>query len=136
MDCTPHLHSGEVHYIDLTPHTSGSRYTMKSPHYVVIVSNSRILALHGVKYASCVPMTSFQMNIHWNNDKGRLKQPFHHLIEPKNYPELDNDTIIKCDQIFTIDIDHFNNRCFTLNDTDLSEVRKRIAFVTAASNLL
>lgn len=55
---------------------------------------------------------------------------YHHLLEARRYPELDRDTIVKCEQIFTINREYFNgNYRFTLEKDDLAAIRQKIAGV-------
>jgi|GEM_PF-2547723 len=134
MDKNGLLKTGQVYFIDLSDHRGISQRTMKDPHYVTIITNNRFLSSPNVPYAICVPMTSFDLDSHWDKSKERLKFNFHHLIYKKKYPLLERDTIIKCDQIFTIDREYFNNYQFCLDEADITEVRKRVAFVLGYSS--
>lgn len=120
---------GTVHFFDLTQHTGISKNTIKSRHYVAVVMNARLLSRNGHNTVVCVPMTSFQPE-HWNNTTGKTRLFYHHLLEAQRYPDLDHDTIVKCEQVFTINREYFNgNYKFSLQKGDLSEIRKKIAGV-------
>lgn len=124
------IKSGNVYYLNLSDHSGSSKKVMKDPHFVTIISNDRLLSNPRIPYAICVPMTSFKMDIHWDNIKGRLRYGyFHHLIEKSKYPSLESDTIIKCDQIFTIDSELYTNFRFSLEKDDIEIIRRKIAFI-------
>ena len=121
---------GSVHFFDLTNHTGISKHTIKDPHFVTVVMNGRLLSRNGHQTIICVPMTSFRPEIHWDNDKGVMRSFYHHLLEARKYPILDHDTVVKCEQIFTINREYFNgNYRFPLEKDDLMEIRKKIAGV-------
>lgn len=119
------LGEGDVFFLDLTDHTGISKSTMKDPHYIAVVMNPRKLQNDNHKTIICVPMTSVSPGL-WDAVNNRPRIFTHHLIKPDKYPELRNDTLIKCEQIYTINREYFTDYKFTLNKRDLVEVRKRM----------
>lgn len=122
------LGEGDVFFLDLTDHTGISKSTMKDPHYIAVVMNPRKLQNNNHKTIICVPMTSVRSGL-WDQANDRPRIYTHHLIRPDKYPELKNDTLIKCEQIFTINREYFSDYRFTLDKHDLSEVRKRMVSI-------
>lgn len=122
------LCEGDVFFLDLTNHTGISKSTMKDPHYIAVVMNPRKLLNDNHKTIICVPMTSVNQEL-WDAAKNRPRIFTHHLIEPKKYPELRNDTLIKCEQIYTINREYFTDYRFTLDSRDLKEVRRRMVSI-------
>jgi len=122
-----YINAGAVHFIDLTPHTDPSRNTLKGPHYVTIVMNNRFCSSTSYNTAICIPCTSMRPDL-WNNRECRLKFGQHHLLYPKDYPGLRNETVVKCDQIFTINKEYLSNFQFFLSEDDLKEIRAKTAF--------
>lgn len=121
---------GSVHFFDLTAHTGVSPNTIKKAHFVAVVMNPRIVSRPRHLTIICVPMTSFRLDDHWDNDKGVMRSFYHYLLEARKYPELDHDTVVKCEQVFTINREYFNgNYRFTLEKDDLIEIRKKLAGV-------
>jgi hypothetical protein len=122
-------YSGDVHWIDHSIHSGpNSTKTMKYPHYALVLTGNNLLMNKNCPLVSYVPMTSFKRDKHWNFDKNELIYPQDVLIRTSQYKELEMDTIIDCGQIFTCDIECFNDFRFHLNTNDLKEVRKRIAY--------
>lgn len=119
------LREGDVFFLDLTDHTGISQNTMKNPHYIAVIMNSRKLNNNKHKTIICVPMTSAHPQL-WDAVNKRPRYNSHHLITPAKYPELKHDTLIKCEQIYTINREYFTDYRFTLDKEDLSEVRRRM----------
>ncbi|GAB7015222.1 type II toxin-antitoxin system PemK/MazF family toxin [Methanogenium cariaci] len=119
------IDEGDVFFLDLTTHTGISQNTMKDPHYIAVIMNPRKLQNTNHKTIICVPMTSARSNL-WNENAGKPRVNSHHLITPAKYPELKHDTLIKCEQIYTINREYFTDYRFTLDKQDISEVRKRM----------
>ncbi len=122
------LCEGDVFFLDLTKHTGISKSTMKKPHYIAVVMNPRKLSNDNHNTIICVPMTSVNPGL-WDTVKNRPRIFTHHLITPGKYPELRNDTLIKCEQIYTINREYFTDYRFTLDSRDLKEVRKRMVSI-------
>jgi len=129
----PNLEEGDVFFLDLTGHTGKSANTIKGPHYLSVVMNPRKLSNPGHKTIICVPMTSLQENL-WDAENRRPKMQSHHWISYKKYPKLEHDTIIKCEQIYTINREFFTDYRFTLDTTDLTEVRRRMVNIIGYGN--
>ena len=119
------LGEGDVFFLDLTQHTGISKNTMKDLHYIAVVMNPRKLLNNNHSTIVCVPMTSLKPNL-WDEDNNRPRIYSHYLIKPEKYPELRNNTLIKCEQIYTINREYFSDYRFTLERHDLQEVRKRM----------
>lgn len=119
------LGEGDVFFLDLTGHTGISESTMKDPHYIAVVMNPGKLLNENHRTIICVPMTSVKAKM-WDEVKKRPRIYSHYLIEPEKYPELKNNTLIKCEQIYTINREYFSDYRFTLDKHDLHEVRKRM----------
>ena len=98
---------------------------MKNPHYIAVIMNPRKLQNTKHKTIICVPMTSARANL-WDTTNNRPRINSHYLITPAKYPELRNDTLIKCEQIYTINREYFTDFRFALDVQDISEVRKRM----------
>ena len=127
-------YSGDVHWIDHSVHSGpNSTKTIKYPHFAVILTNNNLLMKPIYPLIAYVPMTSYKPEKHWDSVNQRLK--FHQdiLIRTSQYSVLDKDTIIDCGQIFTCDRECFNNFKFQLNDIDLKDVRRRVAFTLGYS---
>ena len=70
-------------------------------------------------------MTSVKPQL-WDETYNRPRIQSHYLISPDKYPELRNDTLIKCEHIYTIGREYFTDYRFTLDEQDIHEVRKRM----------
>jgi len=119
------LREGDVFFLNLTKHTGVSRNTMKDPHYIAVIMNKRKLENYNHKTIICVPMTSVQPQL-WDETNNRPRLQSHHLITTEKYPELTNNTLVKCEQIYTINREYFTDHRFTLDKQDIYEVRKRM----------
>jgi len=95
------LSEGDVFFLDLTKHIGVSRNTMKNPHYIAVIMNPRKLENNNHKTIVCVPMTSVQAQL-WDETCNRPRIQSHHHITPEKYSELTNNTLVKCEQIYTI----------------------------------
>lgn len=122
------LFEGDVFFLDLTGHTGISQSTMKDSHYIAVIMNPRKLQNNSHKTIICVPMTSVSSGL-WDLENNRPRIYTHHLIRPDRYPKLKNDTLIKCEQIYTINREYFTDYRFTLEKSDLIEVRRRMASI-------
>ena len=122
------LKFGEVYWLDLTKHTSPSKSTMKSSHPVVVIQNEKLFSN---KYDNVIvlPATSFRKNKHWDEDTQNLEYTFHYLLKTDSYPKLRNDTVIKCEQIFTISSKFFTEPLFTLRNDDMRNILMKVALV-------
>lgn len=127
------INTGEVHCINHTLHTGTSKNTLKSWHYGVVITNNGLLSRVGYPLVSFIPMTSMKMK-YWNNEEGHVRYKYHHIITPKKYTILKNETVILCDQIFTCDYDCLQDAKFSLDKLDLIEIRKRVSYVLGYSN--
>jgi mRNA-degrading endonuclease toxin of MazEF toxin-antitoxin module len=121
------LHVGDVFYLDLTPHTSPSQSTMKKPHCVVIIMNPGKVANEAHRTINIVPLTSVKPQL-WDAVNNRPRIFTHIAIEPQTYPRLTKRTLIKCEQIFTIDRDYFTDLRFQLSKADILKVREKMAY--------
>ena len=122
------LGQGDVFFFDLTTHTGVSKHTLKGPHFVAVVMDQQKLSNERHNTIVCVPLTSAHPQL-MNPEKGRPRIFSHHLISADKYPELAHDTLIKCEQIFTINREFFSEYRFTLDAADLFEVRRRMVSV-------
>lgn len=129
----PNLKEGDVFFLDLTKHTGISQNTIKDPHFIVIVMHPRKLENPNHKTIICVPLTSVQSGL-WDAAKNRPRMQSHHCISSKKYSTLRNDTVIKCEQIYTINRDFFTDYRFTLDAQDLKEVRMRMINIIGYGN--
>lgn len=126
---TPHtdLQEGDVFFLDLSQHTGISANTVKEPHFITVVMHPNKLANPNHKTIICVPMTSLKDKTNlWDYENNRPRLFFHHCIHPAKYPGLHYDTLVKCEQIFTINREYFTDYRFTLDNEDLHEVRRRM----------
>ncbi|WP_129408100.1 type II toxin-antitoxin system PemK/MazF family toxin [Marinitoga lauensis] len=101
---------------------------MKNDHRVIIVQDDKIFS---ASYSNIIviPTTSFEPKKHWDSQNNRLKYVTHHLLHKSQYSELKRDTIVKCEQLFTIEKRFLDRYLFTLNNDDMEEILKRIALV-------
>ena len=120
---------GDVFFIDLTPHTLPSQSTMKDFHPVVIVQSD--IFSHNYPNTIVVPCKSFNPEKHWDYQNKRLKYIFHYLLLKEKYTYLKNNTVVKCEQIFTISKDYLKpeNYWFTLYKDDMIEILRRMSLV-------
>lgn len=119
---------GEVYFMDLTPHTLPSKTTMKNDHRVIIIQNDKLFP-NTYPNIIVIPTTSFNPENHWDFEYNRLKYLTHHLLKKDRYNNLKNDTIVKCEQIFTIEKQFLDRYLFTLNNEDMEEILKRVALI-------
>ncbi len=119
---------GEVYWLDLTQHTYPSSSTMKRRHPVVVIQNEHCFSR---KYQNVilVPGTTYDAKKYWDFSSASLKHPFHCLLSSSNYSKLAHDTLIKCEQIFTVSSSYLQSFMFNLTDNDMREILKRIALV-------
>jgi uncharacterized protein YifN (PemK superfamily) len=132
MPC-PDLREGDVFFLDLTGHTGKSVNTMKAPHRIVIVMNQRKLDNPGHKTIVCVPVTSVGPTL-WDTANRRPRVQSHHCISAGKYHELEHDSLVKCEHIYTINREFFTDYRFTLDDQDLREVRVRMVNIIGYGN--
>lgn len=129
------IRPGSVHFLDLTEHTKPSNNTIKDRHFVVVVMSSQLTSRENHKTVVIVPVTSLY-NIPWNEYRDEPALPFHHIMYKKNYPDLDHDSAVKCEQIFTINREYFNdNYIFELEKKDLQAIHQKIAGVIGFGRL-
>jgi hypothetical protein len=119
------LREGDVFFLDLTGHTGKSENTLKDPQWIVIVMNQRKLDNFGHKTIVCVPITSVGPTL-WDTVNHRPRIQSHYCISAAKYHELHNDSLVKCEHIYTINREFFTDYRFTLDDLDLKEVRVRM----------
>lgn len=128
------LQQGAVHFIDLTDHTSPSSLTIKDVHPVIIIQATYKFG-DNCRNMIVVPCTSFNPDRHWNASKQRLKYFNHYLLRASKYSKLKNDTIVKCEQIYTLDRVYFDNYSFTIDNEDLKGIIRRIIWVFGLERL-
>jgi mRNA-degrading endonuclease toxin of MazEF toxin-antitoxin module len=129
----PNLKAGDVFLLNLTEHTGVSQNTIKKPHFVVIVMHPKKLENQNHKTIICVPMTSVHAGL-WDFMHNRPRIQSHHCIAPGKYPKLRHDTLIKCEQIYTINREFFTDYHFTLDAHDLKDVRMRMFNIIGYGN--
>ena len=129
----PNLKEGDVFFLDLTKHTGISQNTIKDPHFIVVVMHPKKLENQNHKTIICVPLTSVQSHL-WDVINSRPRMQSHHCISSKKYSVLRNDTLIKCEQIYTINREFFTDYRFTLDAQDLKEVRMRMFNIIGYGN--
>lgn len=127
----PDLNEGEVYFFDLTDHTGISANTLKDPHFVAVIMNQKKLTNLNHKTIVCVPMTSKSPTL-WDEANDRPRLYSHYSITPEKYRQLSHDTLIKCEQIYTINREFFTDYRFTLDKSDLMEVRRRMVHIIGA----
>jgi len=71
---------GDVYFIDLTPHTSPSKTTLKNDHRVIVVQDDNLFP-NTYPNVIVVPTTTFNSKIHWDSHNNRLKYKTHHLLK-------------------------------------------------------
>jgi len=129
----PDLREGDVFFLNLTDHTGKSANTMKDPHRVVIVMNQRKLDTPGHKTIICVPVTSIGPAL-WDAVHQRPRVQSHHCLSARKYRELCHDSLVKCEQIYTINREFFTDYRFTLDKPDLREIRVRMINIIGYGN--
>ena len=129
----PDLKEGDVFFLDLTDHTGISSNTMKEPHRIVIVMNPRKLSNTNHKTIICVPIESIRQTL-WDAANNRPRIQSHYCISAGKYPELHHDSLIKCEQIYTINREYFTDYRFTLDTRDLKEIRVRMVYIIGYGN--
>lgn len=98
---------GELYYADLSPVT-GSEQGGYRP--VLIIQNNV-----GNRYSSTVIVAALSGQVNTKNDL-----PTHHVI--RNYPGLNEDSVILLEQIRTIDKRRLRNYIGTLSEKDIKQV--------------
>lgn len=128
---------GDVYWIDLTPHTNPSQHTIKGNHPVVVIQSSLTFP-RPYPNVIVLPCTSFDPKTHWDNLNQRLKYKTHFLLQKSKYSKLKNDTIVKCEQIFTIGKHYLQSGTywFTIDINDMREILKRVTMAIGFSDLL
>lgn len=123
----PHsdLKEGDVFFLDLTDHTGISANTMKGLHRIAVVMSPRKLSNPNHKTIVCVPIESAHPNL-WDTVNNRPRLPFHHCLAASKYHELRHDSLAKCEQIYTLNREFFTDYRFTIDATDLWEIRRRM----------
>lgn len=121
-----HPMMGDVFFLDLTSHTLPSKLTMKESHRVIVIQRN---FRKPPRRVIVVPCESFRPDKHWDARNERLKYPMDYLLSPSEYSELKHDTIADCSQIFTIDSSFLKDYRFTLNERDIVEIQKRMAYM-------
>ncbi len=99
---------------------------MKKPHRVVVVQRN---FRKPPKRVIVVPCESFRSKKHWDSQNEHMKYFVDYLLRASKYDELKHDTIVDCSQIFTIDSRFLTDYRFTVDEDDLMEIKRRIAYI-------
>ena len=122
---------GDVYYVDLTPITAHSDHLMKKPHMVLVVQ-SKVLDHSPLRI--CVPLTSAKPN-HFTKD-GKLKFPTHYLLRKKHYDFLKVDTVVKCEQLITLEWKKYLTKYLgTIDKGALQEIVMRISIAVGMKDV-
>ena len=119
------LKEGDVFFLDLTDHTGISANTMKGPHRIAVVMNPRKLSNPNHKTIVCVPIESARQNL-WDAVNNRPRLQSHYCLAANKYHELHHDSLAKCEQIYTLNREYFQDYRFTIDAPDLREIRRRM----------
>jgi hypothetical protein len=132
MPC-PDLKEGDVFFLNLSDHTGISANTMKGPHRIAIIMNPRKLAKPNHKTIVCVPIESVHAGL-WDAGNQRPRLQSHHCLAARKYQELDHDSLVKCEQIYTLNREFFTDYRFTIDAIDLQEIRRRMVNIIGFGN--
>jgi mRNA-degrading endonuclease toxin of MazEF toxin-antitoxin module len=134
MDKIP-LNTGDVFRLDLAGKAPLGSFTVKYPHCYVVITNNALISRFNHPIVNCVPITSLDMDKHWNNNTGEPKFFFHYPLYKKKYDELKHDSIVMCEHLYTLDRKDFQNRIFTIHKDDMDKIRQKISRVIGYSGL-
>jgi len=118
---------GDIYAVNFNWFTSHSEHLVKGVHLLLVLQTPE---LNKSPLRVCVPLTSLKEK-HLNTE-GKLKYPMHYLLRKDDYSFLEKDTIVKCEQIITIEWRKFlpdQNYCGTIKRGDLLEITMKMAKV-------